>query len=1195
MALCLLPATVFHYRPASEWLAALGRGRSFFGAVLHNPGPVLSKLAKRPRAIRIPVAVGISVAQKLAQHGGVWPSLKKGVRVLRREGIRSLVARLQDRVPQADIVVKHNANPRNVLVADYRLPMEDVSAGERATMGVIRDLVRFGYRVTFLPTNLAPVEKYQQQLESMGVRVITRNDGVSSPQQFIAQHGHAFGLFYLIRVDVAEAILPIAHQVSPNARIVFHAPDLYFLREQREAELFNDPTQQRMAAETRRRELGIMRSSDLVVVVSPVEKELLQSVLPEKPVQVFQALYVPVAENPPGFAQRRDIFFLGGFAHRPNVQAVKWFAEDIWPLIHARLPNVTFHIVGAEAPAEVRALGKLPGIRYVGYVEDLAPVLNEMRLGVAPLCYGAGIKGKVAMTMGAGVPCICTDIAAEGMFLKDGIHTLIANDPRRFADAVVSAYEDAELWNRLSANGREHIRRSFSEAANRSEMLAVLDAVRVLPIDLFNEYCGRVPAAAIPSIAESSAVDVSIIIPVYNKWHLTRACLNSILETCRGVTVSYEIILADDCSTDETLTAADQYPGLVVARTPQNMGFLRNCNNAAQRARGRYLLFLNNDTLVLPGWLDSLVRTADAHPEAAIVGSKILYPDGTIQEAGGHLFNDGTAINAGRGLPRDAAMFQTRREVDYITGCSILVRHDFWRAQGGFDTRYRTAYCEDSDLAMAARAAGMVVLYEPESTLVHYEHQSYSPLSETHRPTDLQAHNIALLLEKWSDAFAGDHLPPSAGQKAIAHSERTPSPEAAERRRSGKGLNILYFSPFPSHPPSHGNRSTILQFGKYFQQQGHKVHFAMVEKGDTYTPDDLVTMSNAWDSFTCIPCPPVMYVSGENLPFDAWYPEGLGEAIRELCLVKDIDIVFCSYIFQSRLLEFVPAHILKVIDTHDKMGNRYDMFRANGQPLEFFSCTPEDEGAYLCRADLVIARRKEEADYFNEVSGRGTAIVIPHVEPPRFLSRPFDRMQNVGMVASANRINLALMQEMLAAVEAGIGTEGNPPFTMHIAGYVKDMVDDLPASQRALFQKPWVKMHGFVQDIGDFYAAMDAIVSPVTMGTGINVKTVQAMAYGMPLLTTQWGSKGIESDEPLHNHPDLASLAESLFALAADPSRLQPLAAASRSRYARFYADSVAGFEIMFNHQKLRLAQPATAARRHPGATAPVTSGELSC
>src|SRR5690606_26599757 len=289
------------------------------------------------------------------------------------------------------------------------------------------------------------------------------------------------------RVDVAEAILPIAHQVSPNARIVFHAPDLYFLREQREAELSNDPTQQRMAAETRRRELGIMRSSDLVVVVSPVEKELLQSVLPEKPVQVFQALYVPVAENPPGFAQRRDIFFLGGFVHRPNVQAVKWFAEDIWPLIHARLPNVTFHIVGAEAPAEVRALGKLPGIRYVGYVEDLAPVLNEMRLGVAPLCYGAGIKGKVAMTMGAGVPCICTDIAAEGMFLKDGIHTLIANDPRRFADAVVSAYEDAELWNRLSANGREHIRRSFSEAANRSEMLAVLDAVRVLPIDLFNE------------------------------------------------------------------------------------------------------------------------------------------------------------------------------------------------------------------------------------------------------------------------------------------------------------------------------------------------------------------------------------------------------------------------------------------------------------------------------------------------------------------------------------------------------------------------------------------------------------------------------------------------------------------------------------------------------------------------------------
>ncbi len=106
------------------------------------------------------------------------------------------------------------------------------------------------------------------------------------------------------------------------------------------------------------------------------------------------------------------------------------------------------------------------------------------------------------------------------------------------------------------------------------------------------------------------------------------------------------------------------------------------------------------------------------------------------------------------------------------------------------------------------------------------------------------------------------------------------------------------------------------------------------------------------------------------------------------------------------MLEYVPSHILKVIDTHDKMGGRYDMLRANNQPLEFFSCSPAEEGAYLRRADIVVARRAEEASYFNSVTKRGTAIVIPHVEDPQFLNRRFDKLANVGIVASANRINL---------------------------------------------------------------------------------------------------------------------------------------------------------------------------------------------
>jgi hypothetical protein len=137
---------------------------------------------------------------------------------------------------------------------------------------------------------------------------------------------------------------------------------------------------------------------------------------------------------------------------------------------------------------------------------------------------------------------------------------------------------------------------------------------------------------------------------------------------------------------------------------------------------------------------------------------------------------------------------------------------------------------------------------------------------------------------------------------------------------------------------------------------------------------------------------------GREIPFDGWYEPGLGENIRLICNLNDIAVVFCSYVFQSRLLEFVPDHVLKVIDTHDKMGDRYRMLRRNGQPPEFFSCSPEQEGAYLRRADAVVARRAEEAEYFNSVNQRQAAIVIPHFEEPHFQERRFGAPRNVGLV-----------------------------------------------------------------------------------------------------------------------------------------------------------------------------------------------------
>lgn len=1083
---------------------------------------------------------------------------------------RRKIAEQSQKITDQSAPISDPNRGRRILVADYRLPQPDVSAGELATFGLISDLCASGFEVVFVPTDMRDTTPYRQNLEALGVTVITRASGYSSARDYVRAKGATFGTFYLIRVDMAEALLPSAREAAPDATVVFHAPDLYFLRETRAAELSGDPAQLMLAEKTRDREVAIMRACDHIVLVSPAEVPFLKAWIAREKISVFPALYSRVVDEPAGYGARRNLFFLGGYKHPPNVDAVIWFVERVWPRIHSALPDVEFHIVGAEAPPEVTDLTRVPGVKHIGYVADIDPLLAGYRLSVAPLRYGAGIKGKLGAALGAGVPSVCTTIAAEGMGIVDGVHALVRDEPDAFADAVIALYRDEAAWSRIADSGRILVRENFGEDANRASFLRMLDRMGVLPLDRYIEACGKVAPAAFPVWDSSTPVDVSIIIPVFGKWPLTRRCLNSILMAGRATGLRYEVILADDHSTDETVRAAEIFPGLLVARTQRNLGFLLNCNNAAGRARGRHLLFLNNDTVVLPGWLEPLVRALEDDSRIAIAGSKLLYPDGTIQESGAVLYSDSTAVNLGRGMKRREPLYSLTREVDYATGASMLVRGSFWTEVGGFDERYAPAYCEDSDLAMAARAKGYRVVCVAESEAVHFEHGSYAEESAA-RPRELQILNGAKLVEKWRSVFARDHMPPGAiPLRVAAHAERQPPLSAIARRSTGK-LNVLYFSPYPSHPDNHGNQATIQAFGRRFRALGHVVHFALLE-GHHHDEAALAQMRAAWDSVDILPCSGMPSANGQPIPFDGWYEEGIGERIRLLCDKYDIDVVFCSYIFQSRLLDFVPAHILKVIDTHDKMGDRYEMLRKNGLQLEFFSCTPEEEGAYLRRADIVVARRAEEAAYFDSVTGRNSAIIIPHIEEPRFINRTFVKMTDVGMVASANKVNLAIAVQFLRVIERQRGDKPCP-FTLHIAGQVRDMIPSLPAEDAELFSRPWIRLHGFVQSIGEFYRGVDVVVSPVTMGTGINVKTVQAMAYGMPLLTTAWGSKGIETGEPMHNHADLDALVNSLFRLVVDSTALASLAESSRRRYQAFYDDSTLVIEGMFKAASIEVPE----------------------
>jgi len=278
----------------------------------------------------------------------------------------------------------------------------------------------------------------------------------------------------MFRHESAFPLLASVRQYAPQAKIMFHVSDLHFVREGRKAGL--DGTLDPSVERTQRRELHCVRGSDLTIVHSEFERDVLKQHAPDAQTYVFPW----ILDNKPvgaGFGNRRDISFLGGYQHRPNVDAVEYFVKEIWPRIHAREPDMVFHAIGSHCPDELQRLHGRNNVNIVGFVEDLDRHFDQIRISVAPIRYGAGIKGKVAMAMSYGVPVVATACGAEGMALKDGENVLVRDDPASFADAVIQLYRDDELWNRLSYASRDFIDRGYSKERGVSRVAEMLDIV----------------------------------------------------------------------------------------------------------------------------------------------------------------------------------------------------------------------------------------------------------------------------------------------------------------------------------------------------------------------------------------------------------------------------------------------------------------------------------------------------------------------------------------------------------------------------------------------------------------------------------------------------------------------------------------------------------------------------------------------
>lgn len=347
----------------------------------------------------------------------------------------------------------------------------DQDSGSVRTWRLLGILQEMGCKVTFVADNLEHTQPYTNQLQQSGIEVL-HQPYVRSVNAHLRAHAQEYDLIVLCRHYIAKNYVGLIRDYAPRVRIAFDTIDLHFLRLRRKAELDGLDASRRAAEVAYREELDVIAKSDATLVVSSDEVAVLALEVPQARVHIVSNVHAPVAFVAP-VNTRRDALFVGGFQHPPNVDAVEYYAREIWPLFRQQHPDARTLIVGSRMPESLRRLGESAGLEMLGYVPDLTDLLAGCRLSISPLRYGAGVKGKVNQSMSHGLPVVATAASVEGMFLKDGEDVLLGDSPVAFAQAMSRLYSDDALWERLSRNGQDNVRRHFSDDRAREALVGL--------------------------------------------------------------------------------------------------------------------------------------------------------------------------------------------------------------------------------------------------------------------------------------------------------------------------------------------------------------------------------------------------------------------------------------------------------------------------------------------------------------------------------------------------------------------------------------------------------------------------------------------------------------------------------------------------------------------------------------------------